>query len=186
MVLAIVMTGALVAFQHGVVHVTHSVAIHADRLHYVGDLGINLAVVAAFALHHVTGLNWFDPLFAAIIALALLFSAFHILKHALGALMDAELSDDQRAKIREVVLKQEGVRGVHDMRTRSDSDRIFIELHVEMDGDLTLHAVHELSERISDAVGAAIPNADIVIHQDPVGLVEERRDTRIDRQWPQG
>jgi ferrous-iron efflux pump FieF len=184
MALAIVLTSALIAFQHRVIHATHSVAIGADRLHYVGDLAINLAVVAAFALHQTTGQNWFDPVFAFGIASGLMVSAFQIVKHSLGALMDAELSEDQRAKIRDIVLRQPGARGVHDMRTRSDSDRIFIELHVEMDGAISLHDAHELSEKISDAVSAEIPNADIVIHQDPAGLIEERRDTRIDKQWP--
>ena len=186
MAVAIVLTIVLVVFQHRVVHATHSAAIGADRLHYVGDLAINLAVVVAFILHQATGQSWFDPVFAGCIALGLLFSAFHILKYSLGALMDAELSEEQRKKITEVVLQQNGVRGVHDMRTRSDSDRIFIELHVEMDGDLTLLESHELSEKIEDAVSAAIPNADIVIHQDPTGIKEETRDWKIDKQWPQG
>ena len=183
MALSIVLTIFLIAFQHRVVHETHSSAIGADRLHYVGDLAVNLAVVAVFVLHQMTGQSWFDPVFAVAIASGLVVSAFHILKHALGALMDAELSDAERAKIREVVLSQAGVRGVHDMRTRSDSDRIFIELHVEMDGHLTLLDSHVLSEKICDAVSVAIPNADIVIHQDPAGIKEERRDAQIDRLW---
>jgi len=78
-------------------------------------------------------------------------------------------------------MQQAGVRGVHDMRTRSDSDRIFIELHVEMDGDMKLRDVHELSERISIAVSKEIPNADILVHQDPEGLDEETLDEQIER-----
>jgi ferrous-iron efflux pump FieF len=50
-----------------------------------------------------------------------------------------------------------------------------------MDGDISLRAAHELSERIVAAVVHEIPNADIMIHQDPAGLIEERRDTRIER-----
>jgi ferrous-iron efflux pump FieF len=180
MALSIILTFALVSFQHHVVHKTHSLAIGADRLHYVGDLAINVAVVAAFALHQMTGQNWFDAVFAVAISSGLMVSAFHILKHSMGALMDAELPDQRRDEIRAVVLKQPGVCGVHDMRTRSDSDRIFIELHVEMDGNLTLLEAHDLSEKIVDAVRIEIPNADIVIHQDPAGLIEERRDMEIE------
>lgn len=183
MALAIILTIALVSFQHHVVHETHSAAIGADRLHYVGDLAVNLAVVAAFILHQVTGQNWFDPVFAFGIASGLAVSAFYILKHALRALMDAELPEDRRATIRDIVLRQPGVCGVHDMRTRSDSDRIFIELHVEMDGGLTLNDAHRLSEQIVDAIGKEIPNADVVIHQDPAGIVEDRLDVQIERQW---
>ena len=181
--LAIVLTTGLVTFQHHVVHETHSTAIGTDRLHYVGDIAVNLAVVIAFALHHFTGQNWFDPVFAIAIASGLLVSAFHVLKLALIALMDAELPDDRRAHIRDIVRRQSGVTGVHDMRTRSDSDHIFIELHVEMDGAISLLQAHELSEKIIDAINAEIPNADIVIHQDPAGLIEDRRDAQIARRW---
>ncbi|MDE2030255.1 MAG: cation diffusion facilitator family transporter [Alphaproteobacteria bacterium] len=178
--LAIVLTIGLVAIQNHVVSATGSTAITADRLHYVGDLAVNLAVIAAFILQSTTGLTWFDPIFAIAIASALLASAFHIVKHALGALMDAELPNEQRARIRTIALAQSGALGVHDMRTRSDSDRIFIELHVEMDGNMTLRASHDLAEKIITAIKAEIPNADVVVHQDPAGVEEDRRDVRIE------
>ena len=66
------------------------------------------------------------------------------------------------------------------MRTRSDSDRIFIILHVEMDPDITLRAAHVLAENITAAVVVAIPNADVMIYQDPAGLEEDRLDRRIE------
>ena len=184
--LAIVLTIALVSFQHHVIHHTHSVAIGADRLHYVGVLAVNLAVVAAFVLYHMTGKNWFDAVFAFGISCGLLVSAFHILKHALGTLMDAELPNDQRVKIKEIVQRQPGVIGVHDMRTRSDSDHIFVDMHVEMDGGMTLLHAHELSESIAAAVKTEFPHADIVIHQDPAGLDEDRRDVQIEKRWAKG
>ena len=181
MAVAIVMTVALIAFQHHVVRRTHSTAVGADKLHYIGDLAVNLSVVAAFLLHQLTGLSWFDPVFAIAIASGLLASAFHILKQSLFALMDAELPREQRQKIRNIVCAQEGVYGIHDMRTRSDSETIFIELHVEMDGHITLLAAHDLSEKIIDAINVEFPNADITIHQDPAGIEEDRLDVRIEK-----
>ena len=183
MAVAIVMTVGLIAFQHHVVRKTHSTAVGADKLHYIGDLAVNLSVVAAFGLHQLTGQSWFDPVFAIAIASGLVVSAFHILKQSLYSLMDAELPRRQRKKIQDIVRAQEGVQGIHDMRTRSDSEKIFIELHVEMDGTITLLQAHNLSEKITAAVNAEFPNADITIHQDPAGLVEDRRDVRIEKHW---
>ncbi len=177
---AIVLTIALIVFQHYVVSQTRSVAIGADKLHYVGDLAVNLSVIGAFLLHRLTGIEWFDPVFAVAIASGLLVSAFHILKHALVSLMDAELPPQQRAQIRATVLSVQGVRGVHDLRTRSDGDRIFIVLHVEMDGQMTLLEAHSLSEKIMDSLMAQFPHADVTIHQDPVGIIEDRLDTQIE------
>lgn len=182
MALAIVLIMSLVLFQKYVVSRTGSSAIGADRLHYVGDLAVNFAVVAAFFLHRLTGLSWFDPVFAIIIALALLFSAVHILKQSMFSLMDEELPQPRRDKIREIVLGQDGVYGLHDMRTRTDGERIFIELHVEMDGNKTLCEAHDLTEKINKVILAEIPNADIIVHQDPVGVEEFRLDEHIESQ----
>lgn len=178
---SIAMTLALVVFQHRVVRKTGSAAIGADRLHYVSDLSVNLAVMVAFALQKYTGLTWFDPLFAFGISLALLYSAVKILRQALFSLMDAEIPEEQRKKIIGIVMSQDGVQGVHDLRTRSDSDRIFIEAHVEMDGELTLHKAHIITERICGSIAAEIPNADVLIHQDPVGIEEFRLDAQIEK-----
>jgi ferrous-iron efflux pump FieF len=179
MVLAIVLTVALVEFQHYVIRRTSSMAIGADRLHYLGDLLVNLAVVVAFAVHQWTGINWLDPLFAIGIAGGLVYSAFHIAQHALNVLMDKELPEKDRQRIKDIVRAQPSVRGIHDMRTRSDSDHVFMELHVEMDPGITLRQAHEISEAIDAAVRKEFPNADILIHQDPAGHRENRLDEQI-------
>jgi ferrous-iron efflux pump FieF len=179
MALAIVLTIVLVEFQHYVIRRTSSLAIGADRLHYLGDLLVNMAVVVTFALHQWTGLSWFDPVFALLIAGGLIYSAYRIALHALDVLMDKELPDGERDRIKAIVCGHPSVRGIHDMRTRSDSDHVFMELHIEMDAGITLREAHEIAEAIEIAVSKDFPNADILIHQDPAGLHEQRRDTQI-------
>lgn len=181
MLLAIALTVALVLFQKKVIAKTGSTAISADRLHYVGDVAVNLAVIAALVLRHYTGIEGFDPLFALGITGGLLFSAYKILRAALAALLDEELPQEHRDKIRSIVLSQEGAQGLHDMRTRTDGGRIFIELHVEMDGNMTLQSAHDLAERVIGSIEASFPNADILVHQDPVGEIEDRLDDKIEK-----
>jgi ferrous-iron efflux pump FieF len=180
MLLSIGLTIWLVSFQKRVVRKTGSTAISADRLHYVGDVAVNLAVLAALILNRTTGIEGFDPFFAAAITLGLLVSAFNILKSAMAALMDAELPQEKREKIREIVMRQQGVHGLHDMRTRTDGGRFFIELHVEIDGETTLRDAHDLTEKINKDIAAEIPNADILIHQDPIGAEEFCLDVQIE------
>lgn len=179
MALAIVLTLLLLALQRYTIKHTASMAIGADHLHYTGDVGINLAVIVALALYQWTGLTWFDPLFAVLIAGKLMLTAWHVAEKALNVLMDRELPDEERARIREIVCKHPSVRGVHDMRTRSDSDRIFIEMHVEMDGNIVLHAAHKVAEDLVSDLRKLHPNADILIHQDPAGLDEDRLDEKL-------
>jgi ferrous-iron efflux pump FieF len=180
MALAVILTLLLLAFQAYVVRKTSSLAIGADRLHYVGDVAINLAVVAAFALQQKTGLGFFDPLFAAAIAFGMLGSAWHIVMKALNILMDRELPDEDRARIAAAALAVDGISGVHDLRTRTDSGRIFIEIHIEIDGALSVRKGHKLAEKAMKEIDRAYPNADIVVHQDPDGEPEARRDAQID------
>jgi len=179
MMLAIILSGALVWFQHYVVRRTGSMAIGADRLHYIGDLAINLAVVAAFAMYQGTHITWFDPLFAIFIAGGLAYGAFHIAKHALNVLMDRELPDSDREKIQAIVRAQPAVRGIHDLRTRFDGERAFVEFHLELDESMTLKAAHKIGDAIMDSIRSSFPNADVLIHQDPEGIDEPRLDEQI-------
>ena len=88
-------------------------------------------------------------------------------------LMDHELPDEERARIKEVAMAQDGVTGVHDLRTRSSGTNIFIQMHVEMDGDLSLRHAHEIANDVELLVGQAFPNAEVIVHQDPDDIVEE-------------
>lgn len=180
MILAIVLSLFLVGFQHYVTRRTGSMAIGADKLHYIGDLAVNFMVIAAFALYQMTGIEWFDPLFAILVAAGLIYSAHHISWHALNVLMDRELPDSDREKIMSIVRARPMVRGIHDLRTRTDGERIFIEFHLELDENMTLKVAHQVDDAIMNDIRKAFPNADITIHQDPAGIVEERLDKQIE------
>lgn len=180
MALAIVLSIGLINFQHYVTRRTGSMAIGADKLHYIGDVAVNAAVVAAFALHAWTGIEWLDPLFAILIAGGLTVSAYRIAIKALNVLMDRELPDADREKIMSIARMQPQVRGVHDLRTRTDGERIFIEFHLELDGNMSLKTAHQIDEAIMGDILKVFPNADVLVHQDPAGLSEERLDEQIE------
>ncbi len=170
MTAAIFSTVALVYFQSYVVRRTNSLAISGDRLHYIGDLAVNCAVVVALLMHQYLGLNWIDPAFAIVISISLCTGAWIIAKQALRALMDEELPEAERQRIHNIASNHKGVRRINRMRTRSDSDRIFVELDVAMDGNLTLSAAHDIAENITDDLRQNFPNADITVHQEPAEI----------------
>lgn len=179
MALAIVLTGFLVVFQRYVVNKTGSVAIGADSLHYRGDLFLNLAVILSFALGEWTGSGIFDPIFAIAIAALLIHGAWKITRHAIDAIMDRELPDDVRAQIRVVALGHPRAQGIHDLRTRSDGDRKFIEFHLELDPNMTLGEAHDITDEVEMRVKQAFPGAEVIIHQEPAGVMDDRLDHRI-------
>ena len=62
----------------------------------------------------------------------------------------------------------------HDLRTRIAGPTAFIQIHIEMDGTLSLLRAHEISDEVEAQLRAAYPHAEVMIHQDPEGIEEPR------------
>jgi ferrous-iron efflux pump FieF len=174
MVFAIALTGLLVAFQRYVVKRTGSVAVGADSLHYQTDVLVNGSVILSLVLTTQVGWAFADPLFAIGIAAYIVWGAWQVAAAALNILMDRELPDEDRRKIRAIAEAHPEVRGVHDLRTRSSGPQVFIQFHMEFDGKMPLHQVHVISETVMHEIQAAYPNAEVIIHEDPEGVEEPR------------
>lgn len=173
MVVSIVLTVGLVAFQLWVVRRTKSVAVAADSLHYRGDILVNFAVIAALVLGARFGWLYADPIFGTAIAFYILYNAWLIVREALDMLMDRELPDEERRRIREIALTHEHVQDLHEMRTRRSGPTSFIQFHLVMDAELTLLKAHEVSDAVELELRRTFPDAEIIIHQDPTGIVEK-------------
>ena len=174
MLVSIALTFGLVLFQRSVVRRTSSVAIRSDSLHYQTDLLINLGVIVALFLSGRFGWPAADPLIAIGIAGYIIFSVVEILKHSLAMLMDRELPDAERERIRAIARAHPGVVAVHDLRTRSSGTQAFIQFHLEMEGAITLLEAHAIAEAVMADVQAAFPHAEVLIHEDPAGIDEPR------------
>lgn len=174
MIFAIVVTFALTRFQAHVVRKTGSVAIKADSLHYVGDLLVNGAVIVALLLVSELGFVYADPLIAIGIAAYILKTAWHIAKGSLDMLMDHELPQGERERIKEIVMENPRVLAMHDLRTRMSGPMTFIQVHIEMDGGMSLYRSHAVADEVEAALCEAFPGAEVIIHQDPHGIEEPR------------
>jgi len=175
MVFSIVATIALVVFQKYVAKRTQSLAISADSAHYTMDVLVNISVIVSLFLATELGWGIADPLFAIAISFYILHGAYEIGIEAYHVLMDRELPDDDREKIRELAIKHPRVTGMHDLRTRQSGPDVFIQMHLEMPGDITLHEAHEIAEDVMHRVEAAYPRAEVLVHEDPHGIEEDRR-----------
>src|SRR5215831_15429996 len=174
MIFSIAATIGLVLYQRHVVRRTGSIAITADELHYRSDLVLNISVIAALVLGSTLELPILDPLFGAAIGIWIVWSAVRLARLSLFQLMDHELSDDERERIRAIAQSHPDVVAAHDLRTRVAGPTAFIQIHVEMNGTLSLIRAHEISDEVEAKLHAAYPNAEIIIHQDPEGIEEPR------------
>jgi ferrous-iron efflux pump FieF len=174
MVLSIVLTLGLVMFQRTVIRRTGSLAIGADALHYKSDLLVNLGVIGALLASTQLGWGLADPLFALAVAIYILLSAWRIFSESFNLLMDRELPETDRARIRTIASAHPSVISIHDLRTRSSGTQTFIQFHLELDGNLTLIDAHTIADAVMRDVERAFPNAEVLIHQDPYGIPETR------------
>jgi len=168
--LAMVLTVALVTLHSQAIRRTGSLAIRADRLHYAGDLLLNLAAMAGVALAAHTAFAQADGLFGAAIAGIIGWNALQIGKSAVDMLMDRELAGEDRDRIFNIALGNPLVLGLHELKTRSAGPHVFIQLHIEVDPAMSLRAAHLVATEVEAALSEEFPAAEIIIHTDPLGF----------------
>ena len=167
MVFSILLTALLLLLQRYVVRRTGSTAIDADALHYLSDLAVNLGIIFTLIVAGY-GFEEVDGIVGLAIALYILRSAWKIGWDSTQLLLDHELPGEVRDVISAVVAEQEDALGFHDLRTRQSGRTQFIQLHVDMDQNLSLRDAHDLGERIRAGIVEHYPAAEVIIHHDPV------------------
>lgn len=165
--LALVLTFALVTFQRHVVRRTGSVAIGADMAHYGTDLVATLVTGVGLFLSGLLDQPLIDSRIAGLVALWLLRGAWKVGHDSFDILMDRELPDGDRQKIKDIARANPRVNDIHELRTRSGGLTRFIQLHLEVDRTLSLLDAHEIGRQVQAEIAKAFPAAEIILHVDP-------------------
>ena len=168
-VFSICVTGLLVWWQRRVARQTGNRVVAADSLHYLGDLVPNLGALAALWVSARDGIGQVDSFVALGAALFLVWGAVRIGKGAWDALMDRQADPETIALIEDIARGFPGVEGFHDLKTRQSGSRVFVNLHIELDGGQTLSEAHAIGAALRREILAQLPNADVLIHKDPAG-----------------
>jgi cation diffusion facilitator family transporter len=178
-VFSLLLTAALLTLQHRVIKQTGSNAVRADSLHYRSDMLLNGSILIALVLAGM-GFHQLDAWFGLGIAAYILWSAVQIARESFSVLMDEELPTDVSQHMLELACGVPGVLGAHDLRTRISGNHWFVQLHLELPGELTLSVAHGISDQAADAIHAAYPRAEVLVHADPQEVVKtERAQTRL-------
>ena len=167
MIFSLVATMVLLSFQRHVIKKTNSPAIKSDSLHYQIDLLTNVAVLIALAGSGF-GYTQMDNILALLIGVYMLFSVRSLAWEAIQQLMDQALPEEDLREIERRAMSIDGVLGIHNVRTRVSGSTPFIEMHLDLQADITLDDAHELGARAKRAVLEYLPDADVMFHLDPV------------------
>ena len=176
-VFSLLMTAALLVLQHRVVKATGSNAVRADSLHYRSDMMLNASILVALVL---ASFGWpqLDAWFGLGIAVYILWSAIQIARESFSVLMDEELPADISQNMLTLACSVPGVLGAHDLRTRISGSIWYVQLHLELPGELTLSVAHALSDRAAEAIKKVYPQAEVLVHADPQEVVKSRSATQ--------
>jgi len=145
-----------------------SPALVADGKHLRTDVVSSIGVACGVVIAVISGLPWLDPLMAVLVALNILWAGWGVMRQSVGGLMDESLPEDMLDEIRKVIATEAtGAYQAHDLRTRQAGSAIFIEFHLVVPGDSTVHEAHEVCDRVEAALDKLLPGSVITIHVEP-------------------
>jgi cation diffusion facilitator family transporter len=115
----------------------------------------------------LTGFGPIDAIMAFIVAALIAKMGFSLVYKSCGHLMDNSCKAEE-AKIREVLLRHRfRFIDFHDMKTRRNGNQVFAELHLSVDGSLSVNEAHELTDHLEEELKSELPSANLTIHVEP-------------------
>lgn len=141
--------------------------LEANAWHSRSDAASSLVVALGIG-GNLLGYGLLDPIAALLVGLMVLRMGWEFLWGALNDLTDHAASEPERQAIRSEILATPGVLGVHDLRTRKTGDMLLVDVHLEIDGDLSVRQGHEIAEAVQARVLERHPVLNILTHVDPV------------------
>ena len=169
LLLGLIVTIGVVSFQTLAIRRSESLVVEGDRAHYLGDVIAHGGALLAVFLSSQFGFLRADALAGLVAAGFLAWSARELLLKALPQVMDEELPDSERAKIIALIEEEADAHGYHHLRTRRSGGRRFVQLHLELDANMSLRGAHTIADRVERRIADAFSDADVIVHQDPTG-----------------
>ena len=147
-----------------------SQAVIANAWHHRSDALSSIGAAIGIAGAILLGNRWtvLDPLASVIVGLMLVKVAVDLLRTSIGELTESSLSDDIEQEIEHLICGVTGVSQPHNLKTRRIGNRIAIEVHVRMDGNMSLRDAHDrattIEQIIKDRFGS---QTHVTIHMEP-------------------
>ena len=135
-------------------------------------------VLFGLALVQITGNAVFDPITALVVAVAIVWAGFRILRRSSGVLVDETLPEGELDRIEVAIAsaRTPEVAGYHKLRARRAGSRRHIDFHVQYRSGTTLERAHELAHQMRDEIQEEIPQAEVLIHVEPETSFREREE----------
>jgi cation diffusion facilitator family transporter len=150
---------------------TSSRALEADALHFSSDLWSSLAVLIGLAGVRF-GFPWADTVAALVVAMLVCIAGWRLTKRTIDTLTDAAPAGAAE-RITRAAARVSGVVAVERVRARSDGEILFVDVGVAVSRMLPLDRVSALKDRVTAAIGADMPGAEVTVTTEPRALDDE-------------
>ena len=144
-----------------------SAAFRADAWHHRSDALSSVGSFIGIGMARL-GFPIMDPIASLVICVLILKVAFDIIRDAITKMLDTSCSDDYEQKLRRFVEEQPGVEGVDLLHTRQFGNKVYVDLEIAVNRDLSLGDAHAIAERVHSGVEQNFPNVKhVMIHVNP-------------------
>ena len=151
----------------------NSGALMADAWHHRSD---SLSSIGAFIgiFGARLGFPVLDPIASLVICLFIEKAAFDIFKDSLDKMVDKACPDETIQKMREIIIEQDGVEQIDEIKTRLFGAKIYVDVEIAVDGNKTLWEAHEIAQQVHDTIEEKMPEVKhCMVHENP--YLAERR-----------
>lgn len=147
---------------------TNSIALEADAAHLLTDVFTSLGVFLGLLCIKFTGIQILDPIFALLVALLIIKTAYDLTKKSMKDLVDGSLPNEEIQIIIDVINSHPQIKGYHKLRTRKSGDRREVDIHLQIDNSTTIAVAHGISDIIETEIKEKLSNTYIVVHVEPL------------------
>jgi cation diffusion facilitator family transporter len=155
-----------------------SMALEGDAKHLFSDVMSSVGVVIGLFIASVTGLLILDPIIALVVAILLIKMGVDVFRRTSHDLMDAACAEEEKDIIA-VLDRMDGFLEYHGLKTRRSGPKIFMEVHICMDGAVTLSEAHDLTVRLEKEIESAVPGVITNIHVEDESWCERARSKKV-------
>ncbi|MCU0373576.1 MAG: cation-efflux pump, partial [Ignavibacteria bacterium] len=157
---------------------TNSQALEADSIHFSSDILSSIVVLTGMVLVHFNIFPLADPISAILVSLIIIYTTISLSKRAIGSLLD-RVPDGIQQDIEQRISDIKGIEGIKSLRLRGSGSKIFIDMVILIARTKSFSSIHELTDVAEKLVKSLYPNADIVIHSEPIETKDETLNDKV-------
>ncbi len=158
-------------------NILKSPAVKANAWHHRSDAISSLPVAIVIIIAAIfPKLIWLDAIGAIVVSVFIIYPAYTIFKKSILSILDESVDSETLSKIEQIVLQTKDVKEVHDIRTRKAGETFFVDMHILVDGNISVQEGHDISEEVKlNLMKSNEDILDVLVHLEPFNEIESKQ-----------